>query len=150
MMMCKSLYVMIQRNWLMICSKRWGKINFRDTRLTLKGTVDIIFQDNYVNAMASDALAPFIGKSSNAIVLNRYEEQVLFIHRKEFQLLGPPEKIKILCFLKIFLYNHLAFADYILNTIEFMMLAVYIYRLDLHQLLCQLCKKMWVPHDMYL
>ena len=99
MMMCKSLYgtyMMIQINWLMICSERWSKINFCDTRLTLKGTVNIIFQDNYVNAMASDALAPFVDRSSNVIVLNMYDEQVFITHSKGFQLLRPLEKINTL------------------------------------------------------
>ena len=55
-----------------------------------------------VNAMASDALTSFVGRSSNAIILDMYYEQVLVIHKIGFQLPGPLERMNILCFPKIF------------------------------------------------
>ena len=48
-----------------------------------------IFQDNQVNTMADDALAPCVPKTSAVMVLALQIKQVIFFHEQRFQLLLP-------------------------------------------------------------
>ena len=64
-------------------------MNLNTNRIIPCGVENGIFQDNYVNAMAANAPAPYITKSSTGMVLTVLDKQVIVFHKIGFQLSAP-------------------------------------------------------------
>ena len=54
-----------------------------------------MFQDDFVNTMAADALVTCVARSSAAMVLNMEDKWVLVLYEEGFQLIVPPQYWKM-------------------------------------------------------